>query len=290
MRRQSGSFPLLDPGLVVGLVAATLLILSSGKTILWLPLLSATVLLLSLVKSRKEGTPVTDFPHPVGQLPLCPNLNQVWSRWVSFKKVIGGDSIALLPDGRSFRAVFLDLSKNDLETLIHFLWIRSTLVSGQGRSGRGFVRQLEPIRRLSRRVEVSYLIADARAREGEFYTTGPFLVAFGKGLIYQTAVLPQGNLLRRRWRGASQRWLVATDGLLPYHRDIAAALTRHSSFEEWIRTLQTADDVTVCWWQDAIEFVTCKWASESPYCLRRNSDAESGAGKGRGSLSEDRST
>lgn len=103
---------------VVGLYLALLfLLVTAGKPLWWLPLGSLVLLVLTFPLKR----PAADFDwqlwHPVFTTLLASSLNATLSRWVRYKKVVGGDSlIPLMALGRSGILLF-DLSKNDLETL-----------------------------------------------------------------------------------------------------------------------------------------------------------------------------
>src|SRR5579885_2367806 len=104
----------------------------SVRPLWWLPLLSLAALLWGMVPPRRSVPDWRDW-HPVWATliadPLCHRL----SRWVHYRKVIGGDSLTFVLTPQGTVVVLLDLSKNDVETLLHFVWVRALLAALHGR-------------------------------------------------------------------------------------------------------------------------------------------------------------
>ncbi|MCS7224206.1 MAG: hypothetical protein NZ959_06590, partial [Armatimonadetes bacterium] len=266
MSRKSLSFPIWDPRLLIGWMAVCLLIALSAEPLFWLPVLSLCLLLISFLKEPTKRAPTQSPIHPVATLPFGTGKDLLWNRWVTFKKVIGGDSLSLIPTTNGAMIALLDLSKNDLETLIHFLWVRSLLSGAKGSLKKELITELERLTRFVKRVDMAYLIGDFSGREVEWHSSGPFILAWKRGKLAKVWVVPQ--MSRRHWRTrtAVDQWLMATDGLLPHLEDLRKVLEAGYPVEEWIRDLRTADDLTVCWLNSAIQLSPCKQIGNQ--CLR----------------------
>ncbi len=222
--------------------------LTSAKPLWWLSLISLALFILSFRTQRRFAMPNWNDWHPVFvtliRSDLAPNL---W-RWVRYKKITGGDCVLLLPFKRQIGLLLLDLSKNDLETFLHFVWARALLTYGWNRTKGQILKLLETVRQCSSRVDLSYLLGFISPNEAEWQSVGCFGIAwFNELIIGQQRVLP--TLGRSFWktRKIGVNWVFTTDGVAPYLLDVTNSLKQDGSPERVILSLPRQDDLTVGW-------------------------------------------
>ena len=134
------------------------LILASGKPLWWFPLISLAFLVLTFQKRRSLASFDWHHWHPVFSSLFATNLPFAFSRWVRYGKIIGGDSLVILPTQREICLLLLDLSKNDIDTFLQFVWSRTLLPRSCCKSKNHLLRLLETIRQCSDRVDLSYFL------------------------------------------------------------------------------------------------------------------------------------
>ncbi len=228
--------------------AMLVLLLTSVKPIWWLPLASLTLLVLSFPPKVKSVAPNWHDWHPVFaslvSTPLSPNL----SRWVRYGKITGGDWLILLPTRNGIGLLLLDLSKNDLDTFLHFIWARALLNFRWNHSKSQLLRLMEDIRQCSERVDLSYLIGFLDRNETEWQSVGCFGVGwFNIVTKGQQRILPTLGRTFWRTRRMGACWVFTTDGIAPYLSEVMETIIRDGSPESLIANLPRQDDLTVGW-------------------------------------------
>ena len=234
---------------VVGFYLTLLaLIALSGKPLWWLPLASLILLVLTLPRKRAFSTLDWHHWHPVFYSLSATEASPALSRWVRFSKIIGGDSLLVLPSQRETGLLLLDLSKNDIDTFLQFVWSRSLLSRACGKPKRHLLRLLEVIRQQSRRVDLSYLLGFLSPREVEWHSVGCFGVgwfnAMAKG---EKRILPTLGRTLWRVRRGDVNWVFTTDGVAAYLDEIVEAISLDGSPEKFVQNLPRQDDLTVGW-------------------------------------------
>lgn len=154
----------------------------------------------------------------------------------------------LLPAKGEIWLLLLDLSKNDLETFLHFVWAKALVVYGWNRSKSQLLRLLETLRQCSDRVDLSYLIGFIRQNEAEWKSIGCFGVGWFNSLIKgQKRILP--TLGRTFWkaRRTNVNWVFTTDGIASYLSEVIESINQNGSPEHLISNLPRQDDLTVGW-------------------------------------------
>ncbi len=234
----------------VAVFYATLLVLLvvSGKPLWWLPIGSLAFLLLTLPSKRLPPPVDWHLWHPVltslSALPYPAFL----SRWVRYRKIIGGDSLQVLPTANGASLVLLDLSKNDVETLLHFVWARALLTRAWGAPKARLLRLLSTLSQQNQRVVISYLVAFLSPSEVEWHSNGCFGVAwFSSGTAEQKRILPTLGQAAWRARRPQGTWVFTTDGIAPHLAPLLTVLRTEDSPEPFVRTLPREDDLTVGW-------------------------------------------
>lgn len=231
-------------------VTLVVLVGLSIKPLWWLPCLSLAALLFSLLPRRGKEVPDWHVWHPISTSFFFHPFFGRFSRWVRYRKIIGGDSTMVIPTREGAVIVTLDLSKNDLETLLHFVWIRSLLASLQGRPKKLIRKALETVRRFSDRIEIAYLLGSFSGLEAEWWSAGCFVVVWRQGLRCQGKVLPTAGKAFWRVRGRKELWVFGTDGLAPYLPELLDFLSRKDSPQTFAQSVPRTDDMTVCWLDD----------------------------------------
>lgn len=223
------------------------LVLLSGKPLWWLPCLSLMALLLSLPSRRRVHAFDWHEWHPVLATLVINPLTERLFRWVRYRKIIGGDSLMCVPTSEGNALILIDLSKNDLDTLLHFVWVRSVLAVLHGCPKGMLVRTLERLRQNSDRVEVTYLVVTVKGNDAEWQSAGCFGLTWHNGVVSQTRVLP--TLGRTFWQTRRQGgvWSMTTDSVAPYLQAFVKSLAEDGSPERFVRSLPREDDLTVVW-------------------------------------------
>jgi len=234
---------------VFGLYLMLLLFLvTSGKPLWWLPLGSLTLLILTLPSKQSITTFDWHNWHPVFASLAASPLSVPLSRWVRYKKIVGGDSLLPLPTCSEFGVLLLDLSKNDLDTFLHFIWARNLLTHAWGQPKPHLLRLLEVTRKGSDRVDLSYLVGFLNPKEAEWHSVGCFGIGcFSEGKQKQSRILP--TLGRTLWRARKDNayWVFTTDGIAEHLGRLIDDLCGGKSIDEFIQTLPRQDDLTVGW-------------------------------------------
>ncbi len=245
----------------VGLFYAVLLslLLLSGKPLWWLPVVSLGLLLLSLPSKRPTESTNWHLWHPVfASLVASPFTAFLW-RWVRYRKIIGGDSLLLFPTFQGSGFVLLDLSKNDIETLLHFVWTRALLLRAWGTPERQLLRLLELLQRQNERVSLSYLVGFPRPSETDWVSAGCFGVALldgeGKKVL---RILPTLGRVFWRTRCLQGQWLFVTDGAVPHLDTLLASLQHGLPPDPLLCALPREDDLTVGWLASKLKALSIK--------------------------------
>lgn len=224
------------------------LLILSGKPLWWLPLLSLALLILSFPQTRSISTIAWHHWHPVFSSLSALSNPSAFFRWVRHKKIIGGDSLILLPMRNETGLLLLDLSKNDIDTFLHFVWARTLLTRLQGSPKSRILRLLEAIRQCGRRVELSYLLGFLTLHEAEWRAAGCFGVGwFNEATNGQQQVLPALGITFWRVRRQNAKWVFTTDGVATHLREIVGELNRNGSPESFVQSLLSQDDLTIGW-------------------------------------------
>ncbi|MCS7266191.1 MAG: hypothetical protein NZ805_15340 [Armatimonadetes bacterium] len=225
-----------------------ILLLTTSNPIWWLPLLSLALFALSFPPKRKIAVSEWHHWHPVFMTLVYSNLAPNLSRWVRYSKITGGDCLILLPTKRDLGLLLLDLSKNDLDTFLHFVWTRALIAYGWNHTKCQLLRLLENSRQISNRVDLSYLLGILSQNDAEWQSAGCFGVGwFNKNVKGQHQILP--TLGRSFWktRRNGVYWVFTTDGVAPYLTDVIESMRRDVSPEVLILTLSREDDLTLGW-------------------------------------------
>jgi len=250
---------------VIGFYLALLLImLASGKPLWWLPLGSLALLILTL--PSKQSITAFDWHHwhPVFASLASSPLGALLSRWVRYKKIVGGDSLLPLPTCSEFGVLLLDLSKNDLDTFLHFIWARNLLTYAWGQPKPHLLRLLEVTRKGSDRVDLSYLVGFLSPKEAEWHSVGCFGIGcFSEGTQKQSRILP--TLGRTLWRARRDNdyWVFTTDGIAEHLGRLIDDLCSGKSIDEFIQTLPCQDDLTVGWFVSKLKALSKDKAIDS---------------------------
>jgi len=244
---------------VLYLVLVALLV-TNGKPLWWLPIGSLGLLLFAFAP-RPSASPVDwHVWHPVStSLSVTPLVSRL-SRWVRYRKVIGGDSLLFVPTAQGTAVLLVDLSKNDLETLLHFVWLRALLALAWGRPKSCLLRLLQGLHRQRRRVEVTYLLGFLAPSGVEWRSVGCFGLARMKGRarVDMRSTSAYGKTL---WRSRDwwSDWLFVTDGALPYLAQLIEAVQRDGTPEIFLRHLPREDDLTVGWFVSKLMALPKNW-------------------------------
>lgn len=234
------------------------LVLLSRKPLWWLPCVSLAMLLLSVPARRKVHAVDWHTWHPVLATLLATPLNARLSRWVRYRKIIGGDSLMSVPTQKGMALVLLDLSKNDVDTLLHFVWVRGVLAALHGCPKGMLLRVLERLRQHSDRVEVTYIFGLLNDAEAEWHSAGCFGLAWDNGMTLQTKVLP--TLGKAFWRTRKRwgTWWVATDSIAPHLSAFVQSFGKDGSPDPFVRSLPHDDDLTVAWFSPVLKLKPSK--------------------------------
>ncbi|MFA0735919.1 MAG: hypothetical protein OGMRLDGQ_002419 [Candidatus Fervidibacter sp.] len=223
-----------------------LFLVTSGKTLWWLPLGSLVLLILTLPSKRITVAFDWHHWHPVFASLAAFPFGLIFSRWVRYKKIIGGDSLFPLPTCSEFGVLLLDLSKNDLDTFLHFIWTRNLLTHAWGQPKPHLLRLLEVTRKGSDRVDLSYLVGFLTSKEVEWHSAGCFGIGFfGEGTKKQSRILPTLGQTVWRVRRENAYWVFTTDGVAENIDRVIDELRAGKSLDEFIQTLPRQDDLTI---------------------------------------------
>ncbi len=224
------------------------LLLTSGRPLWWLPLASLALLVLTLPAKRSLAVFDWHHWHPVFSSLLATRFPSAFSRWVRYGKIIGGDSLFLFPVQRKTGLLLLDLSKNDIDTFLHFLWLRTLLSNSWDKPKSHLLRLLEVVRQCSDRVDLSYLLGFLNSQEAEWHSVGCFAVGwFSVGLKGQKRILPTLGRTFWRVRRTNANWVFTTDGVATHLDDVIETIDRDSSPEKFVQNLPRQDDLTIGW-------------------------------------------
>lgn len=229
------------------------LVALSFKPLWWLPCLSLAVLLWAAPPRRFLSPDWGDF-HPVWATLIASPLAKTLSRWVRNRKLIGGDSLTLLPTFQGPLALLLDMSKNDVETLLCFVWVRALLATLHGRPMATVRKILASLPSLSDRVDIAYLMGKLSEREAQWESVGCFGVGWWTPVSQQTRLLP--TLAKTFWRTRRKvnGWMVTTDGAAPYLSDLLQILRTDGTLHDRLTRSIGEDDLTVVWMTPALKF------------------------------------
>ena len=224
------------------------LMLTSGKPIWWLPISSLALLVLTFPKRRPFPTFDWHYWHPVLSSLLATHFPSAFSRWVRYKKIIGGDNLLVLPTQSETGLLLLDLSKNDIDTFLQFVWSHALLSRACGKPKPHLLKLLEVIRQCNNRVDLSYLLGFLKPHEAEWHSAGCFGLgwfnATGRG---QKRILPTLGRTFWRIRQTGANWVFTTDGVANHLDDIIETINRDGSPERFIVNLPRQDDLTIGW-------------------------------------------
>lgn len=234
---------------VIGFYLSLLaLILASGKPLWWFPLASLALLVLTLRRGHPSFSFDWHYWHPVFSSLFATNLPSAFSRWVRYRKIIGGDSLLILPTRQEICLLLLDLSKNDIDTFLQFVWSRNLLSRSCGEPKSHLLRLLEVIRQSSERADLSYLVGFLNLREVEWHSVGCFGVgwfsAMAKG---QVKILPTLGRTLWRVRRDNANWVFTTDGVATHLEEVIEAINNDGSPERFVQNLPRQDDLTIGW-------------------------------------------
>jgi len=234
---------------VVGLYLALLfLLVTAGKPLWWLPLGSLVLLVLTFPLKR----PAADFDwqlwHPVFATLFASPANATLSRWVRYKKVVGGDSLIPFMAHSGSGILLFDLSKNDLETFLHFVWTKNLIVNAWGQPKPHLLRLLEVIRSCGDRVGLSYLAGFLSPKETEWHSVGCFGIGwFDERANGQPRILPTLGRTFWRVRRSGVHWVFTTDGIAEHIAKVMDDLRTGGSPEDFVQKLSRQDDLTIGW-------------------------------------------
>ncbi|MCX7969716.1 MAG: hypothetical protein N3B10_14680 [Armatimonadetes bacterium] len=254
---------MLDWRVVWFYLALLALILLSGKPIWWLPVVSFAFLVLTF--PRKRSFPAFDWHHwhPVFSSLSAALYPSVFSRWVRYRKIIGGDSLLVIPTQRENGLLLLDLSKNDIDTFLQFVWTRALLARSWGKPRTHFLRLLEVIRQFNDRVDLSYLLGFLNLKEAEWHGAGCFGVGwFSVVAMGQRRILPTLGRTFWRVRRTNTNWVFTTDGLATHIDEVIEAISRDGSPEKFIQDLPRQDDLTIGWFAPKLNALSGKEVTE----------------------------
>jgi hypothetical protein len=233
---------------------ATLLALLSlsVKPLWWLPCLSLAAFLWLVPSRRRPPFDWGDW-HPVWATLVTTPFAKGLSRWVRHHKIIGGDSLTLISTPQGAAAVLLDLSKNDLETFLHFVWVRALLATLHGRPIATVRKILASLPSLSDRVGITYLMGKFLGREVQWESVGCFGIGWWTPVSQQTRILP--TLAKTFWRTRKVvGWIVTTDGAAPHLPSLLHALRINGTVHDGLIRSIAQDDLTVVWIAPALKF------------------------------------
>lgn len=232
-------------------------LLTSGKPLWWLPLGSLALLVLSSPSKHFSVAPDWHHWHPIFASFDASPLTAFVSRWVRYKKIIGGDSLLLLSAQGEFGLLLLDLSKNDLETFLHFVWSKNLLARFCNRPKSQLLRLLEDVRKCSDRVDLSYLVGFLKPREAEWHSLGCFGIGWYRGgRKGQHRILPSLGRTLWRVRGDNINWVFTTDGIAEHIDKVIEDLCNGISPDELIQNLPRKDDLTIGWFAPKLKTLT----------------------------------
>lgn len=237
------------------------LLLTSSKPLWWLPLLSLVIFVLSFPVRQIKTVPNWQDWHPVFMTLVFSPLAAKLYRWVRYKKITGGDFLMLLPLSRESGLLLLDLSKNDLETFLHFVWLKALVAYGWNRSKSQLLKLLEIVRQCSDRVDLSYLVGFFSQNEANWQSVGCFGVSRSDSLMkVQKQILPTFGRTLWKARGRNVNWVFTTDGVATYLSEVVEFISRNGSPEGLIANLSRQDDLTVGWFATKFEALAGRFA------------------------------
>lgn len=239
------------------------LILLSGKPILWLPLVSFAFLVLTMPKKRALAAFDWHHWHPVFSSLFAVPMLPAFSRWVRYRKIIGGDCLLILPTQRETCLLLLDLSKNDIDTFLQFVWSRALLSRLCGRPKTHLLRVLEVTRQFSDRVDLSYLLGFLNAHEAEWHSAGCFGVGwFSAAMKGEVRILPMLGRTFWRVRRTNTNWVFTTDGVATHLDGVIEAINCDGSPERFVQNLPRQDDLTIGWFAPKLNALSSKEANK----------------------------
>ncbi len=240
------------------------LIFTSGKPILWLPLVSFAFLVSTLPGRRSIASFDWHHWHPVFSSLFATHLPSALYRWVRYRKIVGGDSLLILPTQRETGLLLLDLSKNDIDTFLQFVWTRTLLSRSCGKPKVHLLRLLEAVRRYSDRVDLSYLLGFLNSREAEWHSAGCFGVGWFREVAKgQVRILPTLGRTFWRVRRTNVNWVFTTDGVATHLAEVIEAINRDGSPEKFIQNLPRQDDLTIGWFAPKLNALSGKEIAKS---------------------------
>lgn len=256
--------PMLDWKVAWFYLTLLALILASGKPLWWLPLLSFVFLVLTLPRRRPLASFDWHHWHPVFSSLFATYLPFAFSRWVRYRKIVGGDSLLILPTQRETGLLLLDLSKNDIDTFLQFVWSRALLSRSFGKPRTHLLRLLETIRRCSDRVDLSYLLGFLNLHEAEWHSAGCFGVGWFSDVAKgQIRILPTLGRTFWRVRWTNAKWVFTTDGVATHLGEVIEAINRDGSPEKFIQNLPRQDDLTIGWFAPKLNALSGKEIAKS---------------------------
>lgn len=229
------------------------LLMLSVKPLWWLPCLSLAAFLWLAPSRRRLPFDWGDW-HPVWSTLVATPFAKGLSRWVRHHKIVGGDSLTLIPTPQGTVAILLDLSKNDWETFLHFVWVRALLATLHGRPIATVRKLLAQLPSLSDGVDIAYLCANLSEREAQWESVGCFGIGWWTPVHQQSRILP--TLAKTFWRTRKKvmGWMVTTDGAAPHLPSLLHSLRINGTLHDGLVRSITEDDLTVVWITPALKF------------------------------------